>query len=70
MAMEAGVVSDDIRIRPEMSEVERLVGSNKKIRQMTDWKPSFSLENGIAETIKWFSDNQNLRHYKYSIYNV
>ena len=70
MAPEARIVEDEIRIRPEMSEVEQLVGSNNKIRQLTDWKPSFSLESGIAETIKWFSDNQNLRHYKSDIYNV
>jgi dTDP-glucose 4,6-dehydratase len=70
MAMKAEVVNDDIRIRPERSEVERLVGSNKKIRQLTDWKPSFPLEKGIAETIKWFSNNQNLKQYKSDIYNV
>ena len=70
MAMKAEVVNDDIRIRPEMSEVERLVGSNKKIRQLTDWKPCFPLEKGIAETIKWFSNNQNLKQYKPDIYNV
>jgi NAD dependent epimerase/dehydratase len=70
MALEAKIVGDDIRIRPEKSEVEQLIGSNKKIRQLTDWMPSYSLEKGIAETIKWFSDQQNLKYYKSDIYNV
>lgn len=66
----ARMVSDGIRIRPENSEVERLIGSNEKIRQLTGWQPRYSMEQGISETIKWFSEKQNKKHYKPDIYNI
>ncbi len=66
----AKVVSDDIRLRPEKSEVERLFGSNEKILQHTNWRQHFSLENGLRETIEWFNDSNNLKLYKADIYNV
>lgn len=66
----AKIVSDDIRLRPEKSEVERLFGSNEKILQHTNWKQKYSLEEGLKETIEWFSDSNNLRLYKADIYNV
>ncbi len=66
----AKIVSDDIRLRPEKSEVERLFGSNEKILQHTNWKQKYSLEEGLKETIEWFKDSNNLRLYKADIYNV
>ena len=66
----AKIVSDDIRLRPQKSEVERLFGSNEKILQNTNWKQHFSLENGLRETIEWFKDSSNLKLYKADIYNV
>lgn len=66
----AQIISDDIRLRPEKSEVERLLGSNKKIMELTNWKPNFSLEQGLQQTIEWFSDKNNLSRYKSDIYNV
>lgn len=66
----AKVVSDDIRMRPEKSEVERLLGSNEKISRLTGWQPKFTLKQGIDETIQWFKNKENLRHYKWDIYNV
>jgi NAD dependent epimerase/dehydratase len=66
----AKIVSDDIRLRPEKSEVERLFGSNEKILQHTNWRQHFSLENGLRETIEWFNDSNNLKLYKADIYNV
>ncbi len=65
---EATVINDDIRIRPEKSEVERLIGSNKKIIELTNWKPKYSLKDGLKETILWLRDN--LERYKTDIYNV
>jgi NAD dependent epimerase/dehydratase len=66
----AKVVSDSIRLRPEKSEVFRLFGSNEKLKSFTDWKQNYSLEEGLAETIEWFSKKENLQHYKSDIYNV
>jgi NAD dependent epimerase/dehydratase len=66
----AKIVSDDIRLRPEKSEVERLFGSNEKILLHTNWKQNFSLKNGLRETIEWFKDSNNLKLYKADIYNV
>jgi NAD dependent epimerase/dehydratase len=66
----AKIVSDDNRLRPEKSEVERLFGSNDKILKHTNWKRHFSLENGLRETIEWFKNSKNLKLYKADIYNV
>lgn len=66
----AGIVSDEERIRPEKSEVERLFGSKEKISRLTNWKQKFSLEEGLEETTAWFSDPVNLARYKADIYNV
>ncbi len=66
----AKIVSDDIRLRPEKSEVERLFGSNEMILQHTNWRQKYSLEDGLKETIEWFRDSKNLRLYKADIYNV
>ncbi len=66
----AWTVCDDVRVRPEKSEVERLLGSNEKIRRMTGWRTETSLKQGIRETVKWFKDENNLRKYKWDRYNV
>ena len=67
---EARIVSEDSRKRPEKSEVERLLGSNEKIRRLTGWQPEYKLPQGIRETIEWFRDEGNLRRYKWNVYNV
>jgi NAD dependent epimerase/dehydratase len=66
----AKIVSDSIRLRPEKSEVFRLFGSNEKLKSFTDWKQNYSLEDGLAETVEWFSKKKNLQQYKSDIYNV
>jgi NAD dependent epimerase/dehydratase len=66
----ARIVSENSRIRPEKSEVERLLGSNEKIRNLTGWQPEYTLKQGIRETIEWFRDEGNLRRYKWNVYNV
>lgn len=66
----AKIVSDDTRIRPERSEVERLLGSNEKIRRLTGWQPNHSLRQGIQETVAWFRAKENWRRYKWNVYNV
>ena len=64
----AKVLVDTERLRPEKSEVERLLGDNTKIRNLTGWKPRYSLDEGLKVTIEWFK--QNLKFYKPDIYNV
>lgn len=66
----AKIVSDSIRLRPEKSEVFRLFGSNEKLKSFTHWKQNYSLEEGLAETVEWFSKKENLQQYKSDIYNV
>ncbi|MGM0607602.1 MAG: NAD-dependent 4,6-dehydratase LegB [Candidatus Muiribacteriota bacterium] len=67
---EAKIITEDIRKRPEKSEVERLYGSNEKIKKLTNWKPDYNFEKGIKETIEWFKKPENLKKYKADIYNI
>lgn len=64
------IVNDSKRIRPERSEVFRLLGSCEKLMNLTDWKKSWSLDDGLDETIRWFSVASNRAGYKSSIYNI
>ena len=61
---------DEARIRPAGSEVFRLCGDNSKIRELTGWQPAYTLEEGLRETIDWFTRPENLSLYKTGIYNV
>ncbi|MBI5542168.1 MAG: SDR family NAD(P)-dependent oxidoreductase [Bacteroidia bacterium] len=62
--------TDNQRIRPEKSEVFRLFGDNKKLIELTAYKPKYSLDEGLKETIEWFINSENLKKYKAGIYNV
>lgn len=64
----ARIICDEQRLRPEKSEVNRLLGSNKKIKELTLWEPLYTLEQGIAETIDWMKNH--LGNYKCDIYNI
>ena len=64
----AKIVSDQERLRPEKSEVERLLGSAEKIKALTGWQPAFTFEEGLAETIAWLRGN--LASYKAGQYQV
>ena len=65
---EASIVCDEQRLRPEKSEVNRLLGCNAKIMALTDWRPQYTFEEGIAETISFL--RENLDKYKTDIYNL
>ena len=65
---DAKIVCDEQRLRPEKSEVNRLLGANAKIKELTDWKQQYTFEQGITETIAWI--RQNMDAYKTDIYNV
>lgn len=64
----AKIITDDVRLRPEKSEVNRLLGSNEKIMRLTDWKPNYTFEEGLAETIEFLKNNMD--SYKADIYNI
>lgn len=68
MNVDIKIISDINRIRPDKSEVERLMCDNTKISANTNWKPAYNLRKGLSETIKFFKEN--LSYYKADIYNV
>lgn len=63
-------VEDTQRLRPANSEVFRLWGDNSQIKALTGFTPKYTIEDGLCETIKWFSNPENLKKYKADIYNV
>jgi len=64
----ARVVCDVARMRPDKSEVNRLLGCNEKIRRLTGWVPRCTLSQGLAETVGFL--RENLGRYKADIYNL
>lgn len=68
------ILCDDVRLRPDKSEVERLWADNSRLRALTAWQPAYGgldgFEKGLKETIAWFAEAQNLRLYKSDIYNL
>ncbi|WP_077611677.1 NAD-dependent 4,6-dehydratase LegB [Clostridium sp. Marseille-P2415] len=64
----ARIICDTKRLRPQKSEVVRLMGSNQKLKELTGWKQEYTLSQGLKKTIDWMS--QNLDHYKADIYNI
>lgn len=64
----ARIVCDEARLRPEKSEVNRLLGCNEKIKRLTDWQPQYSLKQGLEETIQFC--RTHLDRYKTDIYNL
>lgn len=65
---EIKIVTDEARIRPDKSEVERLWCNNSKIISGTNWKPKYDLQKGLGETIDFLKSKLHL--YKPEIYNV
>lgn len=68
------IETDDIRLRPEKSEVERLWANNEKAKQLIGWAPQYGgiegLKKGLKETADWFSQEENLKQYKADVYNI
>lgn len=65
---DARIICENERLRPDKSEVNRLLGSNKKLMELTDWQPQYTFEEGLSETIDFFKNN--LSKYKVDIYNL
>lgn len=67
-------ITDEVRLRPGHSEVERLWADNKKAKTLLNWNPQFAgidgLKQGLLKTIDWFRDPQNLAMYKVDRYNI
>lgn len=59
---------DDQRVRPEGSEVERLLADNTQARALLGWEPIVQLEEGLERTIAWIKDHQG--RYHYDVYNL
>lgn len=70
MGEKVDYIVDPARLRPSGSEVFRLCGDNTLITSLTDWRPRYDLEAGLRETVRWFSEKENLAKYKSGIYNV
>lgn len=62
------IISDEERMRPENSEVNRLWAENKKIKELTEWMPQYTIDAGLKETIKWIENN--IHYFKTDIYNI
>lgn len=74
MGVDVEIKSDEARMRPANSEVERLWADNKKAKQLLDWSPAYSGKDGfvrgLKETVAWFQNPDNLTMYKAGIYNI
>lgn len=68
LSPDAKIVCDEQRVRPQKSEVNRLLGSNEKIKRLTNWNPQYTFEQGLTETIEFLRNN--LEKYKADIYNL
>ncbi len=64
----AKIICDEQRLRPEKSEVNRLLGCNQKIKELTAWEPQYTFEQGLSETIEFL--RHNLDKYKVDLYNL
>jgi NDP-hexose 4,6-dehydratase len=69
MGVEADIVEDPKRLRPKDSEVMRLVCDATKLRERTGWRPQYTRDEGLAETIEWFKDPANLARFKTGEYH-
>lgn len=74
MGAELTIETDEARLRPEGSEVERLWGSNKKVQSLTGWQPEYGglegFKRGLAQTAEWFTRPEHLSRYKADVYNL
>ena len=74
MQVDVAVETETSRLRPEKSEVQRLWADNSKARQLTGWQPEYAgregLREGLALTVQWLREPENLRGYKPDTYNI
>lgn len=74
MNREVEIDTDETRLRPENSEVERLWADNSKAKKLLNWQPSYGgrdgFKRGLIETAEWFMNPANLAVYKADRYNI
>ncbi|MET4560690.1 NAD dependent epimerase/dehydratase [Lysinibacillus parviboronicapiens] len=74
MGVDLTIETDEQRLRPEKSEVNRLWAENKKAKELIGWQPHYGgkdgFRRGLEETIEWFSNPKNLAQYKADVYNI
>jgi NAD dependent epimerase/dehydratase len=71
---EINIITEDQRLRPIKSEVERLFADNNKAKELMGWQPEYGgldgFKRGLQQTVEWFSNPKNLSNYKSNIYNL
>jgi dTDP-glucose 4,6-dehydratase len=74
MGADITITTEDQRLRPSGSEVERLWAANDKAKRLLGWEPQYGAADGfvrgLTETVDWFTNSENLKTYKTGIYNV
>ncbi len=74
MGAEIEIETDEERLRPEKSEVNRLWADNSKAKRLLGWEPQWGgrtgFKRGLTETAEWFTKPENLKRYKVDIYNI
>jgi NAD dependent epimerase/dehydratase len=74
MGREVEFFTDEQRMRPAGSEVERLWACNRRAKELANWEPQYpgieGLKVGLQETIDWFTQPGNLARYKAGVYNI
>ena len=74
MGVDIAIETDEQRLRPENSEVERLWASNDKACELLKWRPEYDgrdgFRRGLVKTIEWFRDPVQMARYKAGIYNI
>ena len=74
MGAKIEIVTDEQRLRPDKSEVQRLWASSRKAHELLGWRPEYGglsgFERGLARTVEWFTDQVHLSDYKSTIYNI
>ena len=74
MGADITITTDEERMRPEKSEVNRLWADNQKAKELLGWEPKYGgkdgLKRGLKETAEWFTNPENLKQYKADVYNI
>lgn len=74
MKVNLTIETDEQRLRPDKSEVERLWAANQKAKDLLGWSPQYGgkdgFRRGLEETIEWFTNPKNLASYKTDVYNI
>lgn len=74
MGVDVDIQTEEQRLRPEKSEVERLWADNSKAKRLLEWIPNYGgrdgFKRGLSETVEWFTNKENLTQYKADVYNI